>query len=150
HVLLPIKFTNYQRGQSYGIETALNWSATENLKLGLTYSTLRMSLVATGPIREGIGRVDPEQQAGAKIFWTINNSWTLDSQVTYVDELPGMAVDDYTRLDINLGGRLTENLRVNLIAQNLLEKRHREFGEPLDLNTAEIERSIFAKLTWIL
>ena len=150
HVLFPIKFTNYQRGQTYGVETALNWTATENLKLGLSYSTLRMDLTATGPIREGIGRVDPEQQAGAKIFWTINNSWTLDSQVTYVDELPGMKVDSYTRLDINLGGRLTKSLRVNLVGQNILEKRHREFGEVGDLNLAEIERSVFAKLTWTL
>jgi iron complex outermembrane receptor protein len=150
HFLLPIKFTNYQRGQTYGVETALNWTATENLKLGLSYSTLRMDLMATGPIREGIGRVDPEQQAGAKIFWTINNSWTFDSQVIYVDELPGMKVDSYTRLDINLGGRLTKNLRVNLVGQNILEKRHREFGEVGDINLAQIERSIFAKLTWTL
>jgi len=150
HFLLPVKFTNYQRGQTYGVETALNWTATENLKLGLTYSTLRRDLTTTGPVLEGAGRVDPEQQAGAKIFWTINNSWTLDSQVTYVDELPGMEVDSYTRLDINLGGRLTQNLRVNLVGQNILEKRHREFGEVGDLNLAEIERSIFAKLTWTL
>jgi iron complex outermembrane recepter protein len=64
--------------------------------------------------------------------------------------LPGMEVDSYTRLDINLGGRLTQNLRVNLVGQNILEKRHREFGEVGDLNLAEIERSIFAKLTWTL
>jgi len=150
HFLLPIKFTNYQRGQTYGIETALNWTATENLKLGLSFSTLRMDLDTTGPIREGVGRVDPEQQAGAKIFWTINNSWTVDSQITYVDDLPGMKVNSYTRLDVNLGGRLTKNLRVNLVGQNILEKKHREFGEVGDLNLAEIERSVFAKLTWTL
>ena len=150
HLLLPIIFTNYQRGQTYGIETALNWTATQNLKLGLSFSTLRKDLTATGPIREGTGRVDPEQQAGAKIFWTINNSWTLDSQVSYVDDLPGMKVDSYTRLDINLGGRLSKNLRINLVGQNILEKQHREFGEVGDLNLAEIERSIFAKLTWTL
>jgi iron complex outermembrane receptor protein len=61
-----------------------------------------------------------------------------------------MKIDAYTRLDINLGGRLTKNLRANLVGQNLLESKHMEYGSAQDINAAEIERSIFAKLTWIL
>lgn len=150
YFFLPVKFTNNMRGQTHGVELAVNWNATESLKVGLTYSNLHMSLTAIDPTHEGAEKINPEQQAGAKVFWNINDTWTLDSLVTYVDELPGVKVDSYTRLDINLGGRLTENVRANLVGQNLLESRHREFGVAEDINAADIERSVFATLTWTL
>ena len=150
YVLLPAKFTNDMYGESHGIEFAVNWAATENLKLGVTYSGLRISVTAIDPSQETPEKIYPQHQAGLKTIWNISDAWTLDTTTTYVDELPGMNMDSYTRLDINLGSRLTENLRVNLVGQNLLEARHMEFGSVQDVNAAEIERSVFAKLTWAL
>lgn len=150
YVLLPVKFTNDMHGKSHGLELAVNWTATENLKLGVTYSALRISVTAIDPTQETPEKVYPQHQAGLKSIWNINDSWTLDTTTTYVDKLPGMNINAYTRLDINLGSRLTKNLRMNLVGQNLLESKHMEYGNAQDINAAEIERSIFAKLTWAI
>jgi len=149
HVLIPIKFTNDMKGNSRGAEAAFNWSVNENLKIAFNYTYLHLNLTALDPTQEGGELLYPKYQAGVKIFWNINSNWTLDTSAIHVDKLPAGNVDDYTRLDLNLGGQLTKTLRLNVVGQNLLDKRHREFGTVEDINAAEIERSIFGKLTWV-
>ncbi|HEY0894667.1 MAG TPA: hypothetical protein VGE32_16515, partial [Cellvibrio sp.] len=100
------------------------------------------------PTQEDAETLSPEHQAGLKIFWNINHSWTLDTTATYVDELPADKVDSYLRLDINLSTQLSKTLRVNITGQNLTDSSHREFNKVDNINAGEIERSIFAKLTW--
>lgn len=156
HLFIPVKFTNDMRGRSHGYEAALSWVADENLKFTLNYSLLHMSLTAATlnqtaeqvAEQEKPENLSPEQQVGIKVFWNMNQTWTLDTTAVYVDKLPAMMVQDYVRLDINLGGKLSKSLKFNLIAQDLLDDQHREFTSVEDLNGGEIERSIFAKLTW--
>jgi iron complex outermembrane recepter protein len=148
HLFIPFIFTNNMRGTSEGIETAINWAVNPNLKIALNYSYLHMSLRALDPAQEDAETLSPEHQAGLKIFWNINDSWTLDTTATYVDELPADKVDSYLRLDINLGTQLSKTLRFNITGQNLTDSSHREFNKADNINAGEIERSIFAKLTW--
>lgn len=147
HFLLPVQFTNDMKGRSHGLETAINWMLDENLKIALNYTWLQMSMTALVPTQESAELLYPDYQFGLKVFWNINDNWTLDTSSIHVAELPA-GVDAYTRLDINLSGQLTKSLRFNLTGQNLLEKNHREFGSPNDMNAAEVERGIYGKLTW--
>lgn len=148
HLLVPVKFTNDMTGKTDGFEAVLNWSANEDLKIAVNYSFLHINLDALLPTQEGGESLYPRHQAGTKIFWNINDDWTLDTSATYVDKLPAGNVDSYIRLDINLGGYISKNLRFNLVGQNLTASHHREFGAATDLNAGDIERSIFGKLTW--
>ncbi|MGV8837584.1 TonB-dependent receptor plug domain-containing protein [Cellvibrio sp.] len=148
HLFIPFIFTNNMRGTSEGIETAINWAVNPNLKIALNYSYLQLSLNALDPAQEEAEKLAPEHQAGLKIFWNINHSWTLDTTATYVDELPASKVGSYLRLDINLGTQLSKTLRFNITGQNLTDSSHREFNKADNINAGEIERSIFAKLTW--
>ncbi len=150
HLLIPYMFTNNMQGTSDGFEAVLSWSLNPDLKLAANYSYLHMSLDALDPAQESAENVSPEHQAGLKIFWNISDNWTLDSTATYVDKLPAFQIDSYVRLDINLGTQINKSLRVNITGQNLTDSSHREFGSINDINAAEIERSIFAKLTWQL
>lgn len=148
HFLIPYMFTNNMEGTSNGFEAALNWMVNPDLKVAANYSYLHMSLTALNPAQESAEKLSPEHQAGLKIFWNITDDWTLDSTATYVAELPATAVDHYVRLDLNLGTQINKALRFNITGQNLTDSSHREFGSENDINAAEIERSIFAKLTW--
>lgn len=156
HLLLPVKFTNDMEGSSQGYEVALSWLADENLKFTVNYSLLHMSLTALRlaqtpaqvAAQEAAEKLSPEHQFGIKVFWNINSDWALDTTAFYVDKLPATLVDDYVRLDINLAGQLDKSLKINLVAQDLLDNHHREFSAAGDLNAGEIERSVFAKLTW--
>jgi len=148
HILIPFKFTNDMKGNSEGAEVAINWAVNKDLKIAATYSYLHMSLSALDPTQEAAENIAPEHQAGLKLFWNISSNWTLDTMTTYVDELPASNVDSYIRLDINLGTQLSNNMRLNITGQNLTDSHHREFSSTDDINVGEIERSIFAKLTW--
>ncbi len=141
-------FANDMKGTSDGFEATLNWTANQNLKIALNYSFLHMSLTAIDPAQEGGEKLYPTHQGGIKVFWNMSAGWNLDTLVSYVENLPAGDVDADTRLDINLSKQLTTTVRCNLVGQNLLEKTHREFATLDDLNAGEIERSLFAKITW--
>lgn len=150
HYFVPIQFTNDMTGKSRGFEASLSWTVNENLKVALDFSHLHLDVTALAPAQEVLPEgLYPKEQVGVKIYWNLSASWTLDTTATHVDKLPVGNVPAYTRLDLNLGGQLSKTLRLNLVGQNLLEKTHREFGAVDDPNAAEIERSLFAKLTWI-
>lgn len=148
HLLIPVIFSNNMKGTSTGFESATNWNISKDLKVIATYTYLHMSLDALDPTQEGAEKIYPQHQAGIKLFWNINTHWTLDTSTTYVDDLTAFNIDDHVSLNINISAKINEHLRVNLIGQNLTDNSHREFGSSDDINSGEIERSIFGKLTW--
>lgn len=147
HVLIPIKFANSMQGKSHGVETAITWMPSTDLKLALNCTWLQMSLESDIANQEGAENLYPDYQFGFKSFWNIGSSWRLDTSIIHVAELPGL-VDDYTKLDIDLSWQIKKYLRFSLVGQNLLDKYQSEFGSTTDINSGEIERSIYGKMTW--
>lgn len=148
HLFIPFRFTNNMQGTTEGVETAIDWIINPDLKIAINYSYLHMSLRALDPTQKAAEKLAPTHQAGLTLFWNISANWTLDSTMTYVDDLPANTVDSYVRLDLNLSTQLSNKLRVNITGQNLTDSSHREFSNIDNINAAEIERSVFAKLTW--
>jgi iron complex outermembrane recepter protein len=148
HFLIPVLFTNNMSGKSTGFEAAFNWAPGENLKISTQYTYLHISLDALDTTQEGAEKIYPRHQGGINIFWNVDNNWTFDTSINYVDELAGFDLDSYINLNINLGRKISQNLYFNLIAQNATDPSHREFSSATDMNMGEIERSIFGKLTW--
>ncbi len=127
------------------------WNVSQNLKLIANYSYLHVSLLADNSVlpQEGAEDTHPYHQANIRASWNISENWTLDTTGYFVDRL--RSADDvggYVRVDVNLGWRLNEQLRLNLIAQNLTDATHREMGPVNSLVASEVERSIFGRLTW--
>ncbi len=148
HFLLPVQFRNDMTGKSHGIELAASWTINPDLKIAGNYSYLRLSVDSPDVTEEGAEDIYPVQQAGMRLSWNIEEDWTLDAGASYVGRLKGSRVDDYVRLDLNLGWRISNAVQFNAIGQNLGEASHREFGSATDINAGEIQRSIFGKLTW--
>jgi outer membrane receptor protein involved in Fe transport len=65
----------------------------------------------------------------------------------YSDNLPGMGIPGYIRTDVRLGWHINENMELSAVVQNLFDRQHPEFSNFL-LDTGEIERSFFVKLTY--
>jgi iron complex outermembrane recepter protein len=149
HFFLPVQFRNDMKGRTHGFEAALSWAPIQDLKITTNYSYLHMALDSPlDPTQESAEDLNPVHQVGLRSSWNINENWTLDTAVSYVDQLPAADVGDYVRLDVNLGWQINENLRFNLVGQNLVDGSHRELGAANDINAAEIERSIFGKFVW--
>ena len=148
HILIPAQFRNDMDGKSYGFELATSWKASSNFKVTANYSFLHLSVDALDSAQEGAEDLYPSHQISLRTSWNISDNWMLDTSAHYVDQLHADEVDDYLRLDINLGWQINKNIRFNLVGQNLIDQAHHEFGPVGELNTAESERSVFGKLTW--
>jgi iron complex outermembrane receptor protein len=72
-----------------------------------------------------------------------------DASAYFVGRLPAQLVASYTRLDTQFTWRLAERMELSLVGQNLLTDHHTEFNDGLQLvNSSQVKRSAFAKITW--
>lgn len=148
HPLLPFFFENGMEGKTYGAEVAASWSVTPAFKLTGSYSYLRVLLEGGDATQQAYEDTYPFNQINLRASWDFAENWTLDTSAYYVDALRSDDIDSYLRLDVNLGWQLTDDLKFNLVGQNLIGGDHRELGSETDLNAAEVDRGVYGKLTW--
>ncbi len=142
---------NGLRAKTYGAELSLAWQATDwwRLRGGYTYFHKRILFGNSRDINRGRSEGnDPHHQLLIQSMINLPGNLELDSVLRYVDNLNqvGPTVPSYVSLDLRLGWRPTANWEFALVGQNLVEKRHAEFGAPA--TRQEIPRSVFGKLTW--
>jgi iron complex outermembrane receptor protein len=146
HLLLPLTQTNLLHGHSYGGELSVHWMPIEDWQLSAGYSRLHI-------------RLHPSNSAAAKdpqIQWQLrsdlNLPYRLQAHVAayHVDGINSplndavVALDSYLRLDVGLQWQATPDLDLSLRGQNLLDRRHAEFGSFKTSVLAEIPRSVTA------
>jgi len=99
----------------------------------------------------------PEEEAGStprhqlhlRSYLNLPRGLEFDTAVYYVSHLSNFGVPAYTRLDCRLGWRPTESVEISIAGQNLLDKRHPEFGSSRQFaNATLVKRSVYGKLTW--
>lgn len=156
YIFLPFNTQNNASGHAYGFEWTANWEATENWRLAGSYSFL----VCTGNYCDPNGNRtvpvigntpnDPRNQVRLQSYWNFSPKWQFDCFLRYVDQLTTNDTPSYITMDARIGWRPSKNLEFSLVGQNLFTPHHEEFslyrkyGEP----TCEINRAVFAKMTW--
>jgi iron complex outermembrane recepter protein len=142
---------NGLRTKTYGVELSLTWQAADwwRLRGGYTFFKKRILFGGSQDINRGRGEGnDPHHQFLLQSMINLPANVELDSVLRYVDNLNqrGPLVPSYVSLDLRLGWRPTPNWEFAIVGQNLLEKRHPEFGTaPL---RQEIPRSVYGKVIW--
>jgi iron complex outermembrane receptor protein len=76
----------------------------------------------------------------------LSASQELDVRVRRVGALPNPPVPAYTAVDARYGWKIAKELELSLAVQNLLDRRHPEWGSAV--NRAEVARAFFLKLLW--
>jgi iron complex outermembrane receptor protein len=142
---------NGLRAKTYGVELSLAWQATDwwRLRGGYTYFRKDIDLGRSGDINRGRSEGnDPHHQFLIQSMINLPANVELDSVLRYVDNLNqrGPLVPSYVSLDLRLGWRPVPNWEFAVVGQNLLDKRHGEFGAPA--TRQEIPRSVYGKVTW--
>jgi len=142
---------NELAAKTYGVELSLAWQATDwwRLRGGYTYFRKEINLGRSLDINQGRGEGnDPHHQFLVQSMINLPANVEFDSVLRYVDNLNqrGPTVPSYVSLDLRLGWRPTPNWEFAIVGQNLLDKRHAEFGAPA--TRQEIPRSVYGKLTW--
>jgi iron complex outermembrane receptor protein len=150
----PTTFANKMHGTTGGVEVSLNWKITDRWTINPGYSLLVMRLhtdatsLDTASVAGEEGS-SPAEQAQLRSRLDLSRDLTWNVNAYFVGALPAQFVPAYTRLDSQLTWRPEERLELSLVGQNLLSDHHWEFDYNLQsVNSTEVKRSVFAKVTW--
>lgn len=150
---LPITFANGVQGDTYGLELAGMYQVIEGWRLKGGYTFLKKHL-AVKPGRTDLNQAsvesnDPENQLVVQSLLSLPHGVELDGVVRYVDALSDPQVPSYISVDLRAAWRVTDQLEVSIVGQNLLDERHPEFV-PSNPSAREIERGVYGRVTWRL
>jgi len=152
HLLLPAQFGNGLLGYTKGVEIAPEWRLKEFLRLRGSYSFLHMNIgraphsgdLGTAP---GIVGSSPQHEGSVQLSVDLSKRFQVDFDFRAISGLPGQGVPAYSTGDARFGWRLSRELDLSLVGQNLFQPSHAEFGgDPAGL--VFIRRNAYARLTW--
>jgi iron complex outermembrane recepter protein len=159
HMVQPIVGTPDSKGNTYGLETALEWRPCSRMRALLSYTFVHMhvysdSLYGMTPaqrdsVLNDVSGMSPQHQVASSVCFDPTRHVGTDLTLRYVSRLKSVPVDGYLELDARLAWRPTPKVEVSVLGQNLLHDGHMEFGTTM-LNTVptQVRRSVYGKLAW--
>ncbi len=131
---------------TYGVEVASTWNASDNWTLFAAYTFMRIDFDSPdGTAPEG---ETPQQQFNLRSQLDITEALELNSALYYVDAVPDEGIGAYLRLDVGLTWRPAPNVELAVWGQNLLDGSHPEYGDDLFQDVLlEIDRSIYGQVS---
>lgn len=154
HAVVPAFISNNLKGETYGAELTANWQMLDWWRWSANYTYLQLQIHADGTppdvaSERTIEGSSPHHQVSLRAKMDLPFDIELDGMARYVDNLAAPGVSSYISLDLRFGWRPTENLEFSLVGQNLLDSQHQEFAPTfIATQSAEIERAVYAKVTW--
>lgn len=146
----PAVVQNMIEGSTSGLEAWAHWELTQAWRLSAGWTELRKHLRlkpgSTDPTGPSALGNDPRHQ------WTMRSSLNagprheFDVSVRHVGALPIPAVPAYTAVDLRWGWQVTRQTEISLNVQNLLDRRHVEFGG--GPTASQLRRSAWLRLLW--
>jgi iron complex outermembrane receptor protein len=143
---------NEMEGKARGLEAWGVFAATKiwRLSAGALLLDQDLRLKPTSRDTAGIAAAgnDPTHQFALRSSFNPSGPQHFDLMVRRVGRLPSPEVPAYTALDARYAWQARRDVELSLTGQNLLERRHPEFGAAA--TRSEIERSIFVRVKWAL
>jgi iron complex outermembrane recepter protein len=150
----PAMLDNKMHGTTEGVEVSVQWKISNRWTLSPGYSFLEMHLHTSASSGDTISVADaqgsnPGHQAQLRSHVEMSRGFAWDANAYFVGHLPAQFVPSYMRLDTQLRWPLTERLELVLVGQDLLKDHHLEFNDALAaVNSSQVKRSAYAKLSW--
>jgi outer membrane cobalamin receptor len=146
----PATFRNINRDEvaTRGVEIGGAWSLSPALALRghATWTDIDVK----DSDRQLLQR--PDWRGGAALRWVPRQEWVVDLDWLYVgdtldDSVPTgqITLDDYHRVDLSIGWRVTPRLRIALAVDNLLDA---EYQEAIGFPAAGLRPRLSARYTW--
>jgi len=147
YLVIPGTLANGMEGATWGGTFVTTWQALPDWRLQFQYAYLDFDLElkpwSTNTDALGVAGNSPRQQAA--IYSSLELPWSLElfAGIRYVDRLPSFDLPARTSVDVSLGWRPLDNLRLSLTARDLTDDAHLEFG-----GANLVERSVYLQATW--
>lgn len=149
--VFPLVIRNGMRGETYGVEAWAAWQVREGWRLSAGANALRKDLSLDPASRDIFGvdfaGNDPDLQLSLRSHMSLTPTVDLDLDLRSVDRLRSPAVAAYTELGARLAWRVTDQVELAVVGENLLQDQHVEFVNG-SVARREIPRAIRASLRW--
>lgn len=144
-------FDNLTDGHGGGIEGVFDMRWSERVRGEVNFSWQRLT---TGGV---VNKSTPEWKVNLRGYWDVSDQVSIVPTVHFVDDITvpsiftglGQDVDieGYARLDIAAHYKPSEaGPTFSLVGQNINQRRHEEFSEPIIRPIAEVTRSWFIRV----
>jgi iron complex outermembrane receptor protein len=148
---LPVQLENRIEGDADGVEAWATWRIAHAWQIAAGFNTLDKDLQLEPGSTDPVGVNNETLANDADYQWLLRASadlahdLELDVRVRHVDALPNPAVPAYTAVDATVGWRPRPRLDLRLIAQNLFDAAHPEYGPAP--TRSELERGVLLQAT---
>lgn len=146
----PVVIGNGVEGQSYGAELTADYKVTDAWRVRAGYTEMRVNLwTKPGSTDATAGRNEshsPDRQFSLHSSLDLPLDLQLDGGLRYVGEIANQQLPAYTELDARLTWSPTGQVDLSVVGQNLLHRRHAEFGTPT--TRRQIERGVHGAVQW--
>ena len=152
--VIPNELGNKLHGTTEGVEAYATWKVLNRWTLSPGYSFLEMHLHTAADSNDTMSVADaqgssPTHQAQLRSHVELPRGFAWDVNGYFVERLPAQLVASYTRLDTQLTWKIRERTTFSVVGQNLLRDHHLEFNDFLQIvNSTQMKRAVYAKLTW--
>lgn len=148
---VPVEIENKIFGQVYGVEAWSQCEVADWWRINAGGMLLREGLELQAGSTDPVGTANPNLRNDPKHQWIAHSSLDLPLQMEFdvflrgVGELSHPVVDAHTAVDARVGYLPADGLEISLIARNLFDERHVEFGAAP--SRSALERSFLAMAT---
>ena len=89
----------------------------------------------------------PQHKVVVQSFFTLPRAFDLDLTYRFVSAIPDQNVPSYSTGDVRIARRITREIEVSVVGQNLFQPHHSEYGG-LPGPLVEIDRSAYLNVMW--
>ncbi len=155
--VLPLVYENDLVGRTYGAEFSATYQALDWWRIKAGYDLLEEHIWVRSGGTDFYNALDetedPKYQFKIRSSMDLSHDIAFDADLRFVDNLRvdngGVAatVPSYCELGARIAWRLSANLELSVVGQNLLHASHVEYGPP-GPEREEIPRAVFGKAAW--
>ncbi|HEU5260213.1 MAG TPA: TonB-dependent receptor [Gemmatimonadales bacterium] len=146
----PMAIGNGQDGESFGAELTADYWLTNRWRVRAGYTELRVHIWpnpgSTDTSRGAAESRTPDRQLFLHSSVDLPAHLRLDAGFRDVGEIANQQVPAYAELNARLTWQPTAKLALSVVGQNLLHRRHAEFGAAA--TRREIERGVYGLVEW--
>jgi iron complex outermembrane receptor protein len=147
----PVVIGNGLDGEAFGAEATGDYWVTSRWRLRAGYTELRVHIWpnpgSTDTTRGAGENHSPDRQLFLHSSLELPAHLRLDAGLRAIDDIANQQVPGYAELNAKLTWQTTANLNLSVVGQNLLHRRHTEFGAP-GAARREIERGVYGLVQW--
>ncbi|MCP4348848.1 MAG: TonB-dependent receptor [Desulfobacterales bacterium] len=153
YIVVPYYTGAMASAESKGLEIAAGWQLSKKWQLKAAYTYFEMYLdekMNSDPMVLAHEKwAPPRHQISVLSSADLSRNLEFDLWIRFADQIHDSKVGSYTALDVRLGWKPVEYLELSIAGQNILDSQHPEFNSfLLRSRPAEVERSVYGKITW--